>query len=92
MPAMPTAVMMGYGTDRPHVLHLPRKDAGTFWFHPHCNTLAHIARGLAGVVLGHEAQNPGFDADDLIQLRDCRIGADGQFIAFTKPISPMRSA
>jgi FtsP/CotA-like multicopper oxidase with cupredoxin domain len=61
------------------------KDAGTYWFHPHCNTMEQIGRGAAGVLVVEEAEDPGFDADEVVQLRDFRLGRDGQFIAFTKP-------
>ena len=60
-------------------------DAGTFWYHPHCNTLEQIARGLAGILIVDEAEDPGFDADLALLIRDFRLGSDGQFIAFTKP-------
>jgi FtsP/CotA-like multicopper oxidase with cupredoxin domain len=59
-------------------------DAGTHWFHPHCNTLEQLARGAAGVLVVEEAVDPGFDADEVIELRDFRLGSDGQFIEFTR--------
>ena len=67
------------------------KDAGTYWFHPHCNTQEQIARGAAGVIVVQEATDQGFDADEVLQLRDFRLGADGQFIAFTKPRNALRA-
>ncbi len=142
MPGLPTAAMMGYGTNGPQVLHLTQntrslihaqnrldevttvhwhglrgpnaqdgvpyltqlpigvgedytydltpKDAGTYWFHPHCNTLEQIARGLAGVVVVHGPDDANYDADEVIQLRDFRLGNDGQFIDFTKPRNAAR--
>ena len=83
-----TQLPIGVGED--YIYDLTPKDAGTFWFHPHCNTLEQIARGLAGVVVVHEAQDPGYDADQVIQLRDFRLGKDGQFIDFTKPRNAAR--
>jgi FtsP/CotA-like multicopper oxidase with cupredoxin domain len=59
-------------------------DAGTFWYHPHCNTLEQIARGLTGVMVVEEEEDPGFDHDLPLNIRDFRLGGDGQFIAFYK--------
>ncbi|MCV0428065.1 MAG: multicopper oxidase family protein [Roseibium sp.] len=59
-------------------------DAGTFWYHPHCNTLEQMARGLTGVMVVEEAEDPGFDTDLPLNIRDFRLGSDGQFIALFK--------
>jgi FtsP/CotA-like multicopper oxidase with cupredoxin domain len=56
-------------------------DAGTFWYHPHCNTLDQMARGLTGVLIVEDAEDPGFDQDLVLNIRDFRLGGDGQFIA-----------
>ncbi len=65
-------------------------DAGTFWYHPHCNTLAQMARGLTGVLVVEDAEDPGFDQDLPLNIRDFRLGGDGQFIAFYKPRNAAR--
>ncbi|WP_299818036.1 multicopper oxidase family protein [uncultured Roseibium sp.] len=65
-------------------------DAGTFWYHPHCNTLEQMARGLTGVLVVEEAQDPGFDRDLPLNIRDFRLGGDGQFIDFFKPRNAAR--
>jgi FtsP/CotA-like multicopper oxidase with cupredoxin domain len=59
-------------------------DAGTFWYHPHCNTLEQMARGLTGVMIVEEDEDPGFDRDLPLNIRDFRLGGDGQFIKFFK--------
>ena len=87
---VPYLTQMPIGVGEDYTYDLTPKDAGTYWFHPHCNTLEQIARGLAGVVVVHEAQDPGYDADEVIQLRDFRLGNDGQFIEFTKPRNAVR--
>lgn len=56
-------------------------DAGTFWYHPHCNTLEQMGRGLAGMLIVEGKDDPVFDADIPLMLRDWRLGGDGQFIA-----------
>ncbi len=59
-------------------------DAGTFWYHPHCNTLEQMGRGLAGMLIVEGRQDPVFDADLPVILRDWRLGGDGQFIDWFK--------
>lgn len=65
-------------------------DAGTFWYHPHCNTLEQMARGLTGVLVVEERDDPGFDSDLPLNIRDFRLGGDGQFISLFKPRSAAR--
>lgn len=69
---------------------LTSADAGTYWYHPHCNTLAQMARGLTGVLVVEEAEPVGFDQDLPLNLRDFRLGRDGQFIELFKPRSAAR--
>jgi FtsP/CotA-like multicopper oxidase with cupredoxin domain len=60
-------------------------DAGTFWYHPHCNTLTQMGRGLAGVLVVEDERDPAFDGEVVLNLRDFRLGGDGQFIEQFKP-------
>lgn len=60
-------------------------DAGTFWYHPHCNTLEQMGRGLTGVIVVEDPADPVFDAEVVLNLRDFRLGGDGQFITQFKP-------
>jgi len=53
-------------------------DAGTYWYHPHCNSLVQMSRGLGGLLVVEEARDPGYDADIALNLRDWRLGPDGQ--------------
>src|SRR5690606_39740091 len=46
--------------------------AGTFWYHPHCNTLEQIGRGLAGLIVVEDPADPVFDAEIVLNLRDWR--------------------
>ena len=55
-------------------------DAGTFWYHPHCNTLTQMGRGLAGMLVVEDPADPVFDAEVTLNLRDWRLGGDSQFI------------
>ncbi|WP_299348274.1 multicopper oxidase family protein [uncultured Maritalea sp.] len=60
-------------------------DAGTFWYHPHCNTLDQMGRGMTGLLIVEELEDPGFDHDLALNIRDFRLGTDGQFVAMFKP-------
>lgn len=66
-------------------------DAGTFWYHPHCNTLEQMGRGLAGLIVVEDPADPLFDAEIVLNLRDWRLGGDGQFIAQFKPRDAARA-
>ncbi len=66
-------------------------DAGTFWYHPHCNTLMQMGHGLTGVVVVESADDPQFDAEVVLNLRDWRLGGDGQFIAQFRPRDAAKS-
>ncbi|TPN83810.1 multicopper oxidase family protein [Mesorhizobium sp. CU2] len=60
-------------------------DAGTFWYHPHCNTLEQMGHGLTGVIVVENPHDPAFDAEVVLNLRDWRLGDDGQFIQQFRP-------
>ncbi|WP_306152769.1 multicopper oxidase family protein [Roseovarius sp. MMSF_3281] len=51
-------------------------DAGTFWYHPHANSLEQISRGLAGVLVVEEPQAPEVDDDRVLVLDDWRMADD----------------
>ncbi|MFG1377253.1 multicopper oxidase family protein [Xanthobacter sp. VTT E-85241] len=53
-------------------------DAGTFWYHPHANSLEQLGRGLAGAVIVEEREPVTVDRDLLWLLADWRLTAEGQ--------------
>ena len=55
-------------------------DAGVYWYHPHCRTMDQIARGLTGIIVVAEKDDPGFDGETVLNLHDFRIGKDDQFM------------
>ena len=58
-------------------------DAGTFWYHPHFNSLEQLGRGLVGLLIVEE-ENPVFFHQDLsLALKDWHLNADGSFAPFT---------
>ncbi len=57
-------------------------DPGTFFFHPHCNTVAQLGRGLAGVLIVEGDETEPFDDDVVFVLKDWRVAKDGSFLPF----------
>ncbi|RWK02945.1 MAG: multicopper oxidase family protein [Mesorhizobium sp.] len=53
-------------------------DAGTFWYHPHADSLVQIGRGLAGPLIIEEAEPVAVDRDLLWLLQDWRLTKDGR--------------
>ncbi|WP_437378078.1 multicopper oxidase family protein [Inquilinus limosus] len=56
-------------------------DAGTFWYHPHANSLEQFGRGLAGVLIVEEAEPVAVDRDLVWLLADWRLSRDGRIAA-----------
>jgi FtsP/CotA-like multicopper oxidase with cupredoxin domain len=52
-------------------------DAGTFWYHPHSNSLEQLGRGLSGALIVEEAKPVAFDRDLVWVLSDWRLKTDG---------------
>lgn len=48
-------------------------DAGTFWYHPHANSLRQLGRGLAGALIVEEREPISVDRDLLWMLQDWRL-------------------
>ncbi|MEM1398040.1 MAG: multicopper oxidase family protein, partial [Pseudomonadota bacterium] len=55
-------------------------DAGTFWYHPHCMTMDQMALGLTGILIVDEDEDPGFDDEVPLNLRDFRLRGDGAWL------------
>lgn len=66
-------------------------DAGTFFFHPHCNTVEQLGRGLAGILIVEGDSEQPFDADLVLALRDVRVGEDSRFLPFLTEEGASRS-
>src|SRR3546814_5768564 len=58
-------------------------NTGTFFFHPHCNTVEQVGRGLAGVLIVYGDAPVPYAADVLCLLKDWRIEEPtGAFLYF----------
>jgi FtsP/CotA-like multicopper oxidase with cupredoxin domain len=53
-------------------------DAGTFWYHPHADTLQQLERGLAGALIVEERQPIAVDRDLLWFIEDWRLDDGGR--------------
>jgi FtsP/CotA-like multicopper oxidase with cupredoxin domain len=53
-------------------------DAGTFWYHPHTNSLQQLGRGMAGALIVEELQPVAVDRDIVWLLADWRLTSDAQ--------------
>lgn len=53
-------------------------DAGTFWYHPHANSLEQLGRGLAGALIVEEREPVAVDRDITWMLSDWRLAKDAQ--------------
>jgi len=56
-------------------------DAGTFWYHPHANSLQQLGRGLAGALIVEERSPVPVDRERLWTIMDWRLEPDGQLAA-----------
>jgi FtsP/CotA-like multicopper oxidase with cupredoxin domain len=58
-------------------------DAGTFFFHPHCDTVTQLGRGLAAALIIEDPAEQGLFAADLVcAIKDWQLNPDGSFGAF----------
>jgi FtsP/CotA-like multicopper oxidase with cupredoxin domain len=53
-------------------------DAGTFWYHPHANSLQQLGRGMAGALIVEEPEPIAVDRDVLWMLADWRLRSNTQ--------------
>lgn len=57
-------------------------DAGTYWFHPHFQTIEQIDRGLYGAIVVAEPDAPKFTAERVFILDDIRLDGANQIAPF----------
>jgi FtsP/CotA-like multicopper oxidase with cupredoxin domain len=55
-------------------------DAGTYWYHPHHNSVEQVGRGLAAPLIVEEAEPPEVDADLAFTISDWRLDPDAQIM------------
>lgn len=57
-------------------------DTGTTFFHPHCDTVQQLGRGLVGVLIVEGDAVDRYDADIVAVLKDWRVAEDGAWLPF----------
>ncbi len=60
-------------------------DAGTFWYHPHMNSVEQLGKGLVGVLIVEEVEDPGFDSEIVLGLKNWHVRPDGSFDLLSRP-------
>src|SRR6516165_4084338 len=55
-------------------------DAGTYWYHPHMDSLQQIGRGLSGALIVEEHAPPAVNRDLVWMLADWRLNEDGRIL------------
>lgn len=67
-------------------------DPGTYFFHPHCDTIQGLSRGLAGVLVVEDPREKElFDVDQVVALKDWRVKPDGAFDSFSTDAGSARA-
>lgn len=70
-------------------------DAGTFWFHPHINSIEQLGKGLVGLLIVDEAESDSFSANEFaadipLMLKNWHLNDDGSFKPLTTPRNAAR--
>ncbi|GLS89747.1 metallo-oxidoreductase [Psychromonas marina] len=64
-------------------------DAGTFWYHPHVNSLEQLGKGLVGAFIVNEPkkqrQQLAFDQDIPLLLKNWHLDDQGQWLPLSTP-------
>jgi len=60
-------------------------DAGTFWYHPHINSVEQLSKGMVGLIIVDEQELQPFDADIPLVIKKWRIGDNGEFLQLSIP-------
>jgi FtsP/CotA-like multicopper oxidase with cupredoxin domain len=54
-------------------------DAGTFWYHPHMNSVKQLGMGLVGLIIVEESQPVIFDEEHELMLKHWHLDKQGQW-------------
>jgi len=65
-------------------------DAGTFWYHPHMNSVKQLGMGLVGALIVDESNATPY-RDVIIGLKDWRLKSDGTYLPLSLPREAARA-
>ncbi|WP_373087743.1 multicopper oxidase family protein [Zhongshania sp.] len=65
-------------------------DAGTFWYHPHMNSVEQLGKGLVGALIVEERDLPDYH-DVIIGMKDWRLKSDGSYLPLSIPREAARA-
>ncbi|MGR5437546.1 multicopper oxidase domain-containing protein [Vibrio owensii] len=54
-------------------------DAGTFWYHPHMNSVKQLGMGLVGLIIVEEVEPVQFDEEHEVVLKNWHLDKQGQW-------------
>ena len=91
MDGVPYLTQMPMGEGEAFDYEFTPPDAGTYWYHPHCMTMDQMAHGLTGIMVIAESEDPGFDSEQVINLRDFRLDEAGAFLPAYTPRGAARA-
>ncbi|MDC0612216.1 multicopper oxidase family protein [Vibrio sp.] len=60
-------------------------DAGTFWYHPHMNSVKQLGMGLVGLIIVDEAENVHFGQDVSVMLKHWHLDQSGSWKSLMIP-------
>src|SRR5262249_52661460 len=78
MDGVPGLTQPPIGPGERFVYEFTPPDAGTYWYHPHANSLQQLGRGLAGALIVEEPDAVAVDRDLIWVLADWRLRSDAQ--------------
>jgi FtsP/CotA-like multicopper oxidase with cupredoxin domain len=82
MDGVPYLTQMPVQPGEDFVYRFTPPDAGTFFFHPHCDTVEQMGRGLLGALI---VEDDAFRDDVVLILKDWRVDERGRFLPFYTP-------
>ncbi len=54
-------------------------DAGTFWYHPHMNSVVQLGKGLVGLIIVDEASPVKFEEDHQVMVKHWHVDPQGEW-------------
>lgn len=64
-------------------------DAGTFWYHPHINSVRQLGMGMVGVLIVEEREPQPYH-EVIVGLKDWRLRRDGSYLPLSIPREAFR--